>query len=224
VVLHPGAPQRHSQIYLSLFVQARGVLRKELTAHLRTRRTTRRVKTASTAGQSRGQIRDAVSIRDRPAQASDRAVPGHWEGDLIAGSHNSWIATLVERRSRYLMLVRVPGKDTTSVVSALTHHVKTLPTGLMNSLTWDRGTELATHHHFTMSTDVAVYFADPHSPWQRGSNENTVSVVAAREGRSGRLVPAARGDSREHWTSTRCALRWTRPSSCRHQPGPLVLA
>jgi len=110
----------HETIYLSLFVQARGVLRKELTAHLRTRRTTRRVKTASTAGQSRGQIRDAVSIRDRPAQASDRAVPGHWEGDLIAGSHNSWIATLVERRSRYLMLVRVAGKDTTSVVSALT--------------------------------------------------------------------------------------------------------
>ncbi len=158
-------------------MQARGVLRKELTAHLRTRRTTRRVKTASTAGQSRGQIRDAVSIRDRPAQASDRAVPGHWEGDLIAGSHNSWIATLVERRSRYLMLVRVAGKDTTSVVSALTHHVKPLPTGLMNSLTWDRGTELATHHHFTMSTDVAVYFCDPHSPWQRGSNENTNGLL-----------------------------------------------
>jgi len=118
----------HETIYLSLFVQARGVLRKELTAHLRTRRTMRRVKTASTAGQGRGQIRDAVSIRDRPAQASDRAVPGHWEGDLIAGSHNSWIATLVERRSRYLMLVRVAGKDTTSVVSALTHHAKTLPT------------------------------------------------------------------------------------------------
>jgi len=167
----------HETIYLSLFVQARGVLRKELTAHLRTRRTTRRVKTASTAGQSRGQIRDAVSIRDRPAQASDRAVPGHWEGDLIAGSHNSWIATLVERRSRYLVLVRVAGKDTTSVVSALTHHVKTLPTGLMNSLTWDRGTELATHHHFTMSTDVAVYFCDPHSPWQRGSNENTNGLL-----------------------------------------------
>jgi IS30 family transposase len=167
----------HETIYKSLFVQARGVLRKELIAHLRSRRTMRRAKNASTAGQARGQIRDAVSIRERPAEVEDRAVPGHWEGDLITGSHNSHIATLVERHSRYLLLVRVPGKDTASVVSALARQVRTLPNGLMASLTWDRGTELADHKRFTVATDVAVYFADPKSPWQRGSNENTNGLL-----------------------------------------------
>ena len=167
----------HETIYKSLFVQARGVLRKELIAHLRSRRTMRRAKTASTAGQARGQIRDAVSIRERPAEVEDRAVPGHWEGDLITGSHNSHIATLVERHSRYLLLVRVPGKDTATVVSALARQVRTLPDGLMASLTWDRGTELADHKRFTVATDVAVYFADPKSPWQRGSNENTNGLL-----------------------------------------------
>ena len=164
-------------IYRSLFIQARGVLRKELTAHLRTRRTMRRSAHASKKGQGRGGITDAVSIRERPAEVEDRAVPGHWEGDLIAGSANTHIATLVERRTRYLLLVRVTGKDTATVVDALTAQVQTLPTQLRTSLTWDRGLELAEHRRFTIATDVAVYFCDPRSPWQRGSNENTNGLL-----------------------------------------------
>ena len=167
----------HETIYLSLFVQSRGVLERRLLTHLRRRHTMRRSRHATTAGQHRGQIIDAVSIRERPAAATDRAVPGHWEGDLMTGSRNSHVATLVERRSRYLMLVRVPGKDTNSVVSALTRAVKTLPRGVMSSLTWDRGTELAAHVRFTDATAVPVYFCDPQSPWQRGSNENTNGLL-----------------------------------------------
>ena len=167
----------HETIYRSLFIQARGVLKKELISHLRSRRMMRRGKTASTAGQPRGQIIDAVSIRDRPASVEDRALPGHWEGDLISGSKNSHIATLVERHSRFVMLVRVAGKDTTSVVSALVRQVKTLPDGVMESLTWDRGGELAQHKNFTLATDVAMYFCDPRSPWQRGTNENTNGLL-----------------------------------------------
>jgi IS30 family transposase len=163
----------HETIYKSLFIQSRGVLKKELMAHLRTRRMMRRGKTSTTSGQTRGQIIDAVSIKDRPAYIEDRAVPGHWEGDLITGAANSHIATLVERHSRYLMLVKVKGKDTKNVVDALVRQVKRLPDGLMSSLTWDRGLELAQHKRFTVSTDVKVYFCDPKSPWQRGTNENT---------------------------------------------------
>jgi IS30 family transposase len=164
-------------IYRSLFVQARGVLRKELTAHLRTRRTMRRSSKATTKGQGRGGIVDAVSIRERPAEAQDRAVPGHWEGDLISGSSNTHIATLVERASRYLMLVKVGGKDTATVVDALAAGVQTLPDQLRSSLTWDRGMELADRKRFSVATDVAVYFCDPHSPWQRGTNENTNGLL-----------------------------------------------
>jgi IS30 family transposase len=164
-------------IYRSLFVQARGVLRKELTAHLRTRRTMRRSGQATRSGQGRGGIVDAVSIRERPAEASDRAVPGHWEGDLLAGSANTHIATLLERQSRYVLLVKVDGKDTTTVVDALTAQVQTLPAKLQASLTWDRGMELADHRRFTVATDVAVYFCDPRSPWQRGTNENTNGLL-----------------------------------------------
>ena len=164
-------------IYRSLFVQARGVLRKELTAHLRTRRTMRRSRQATRSGQGRGGIVDAVSIRERPAEASDRAVPGHWEGDLLAGSANTHIATLVERQSRYVLLVKVDGKDTTTVVDALAIQVQTLPVQLRASLTWDRGMELADHKRFTVATDVAVYFCDPRSPWQRGTNENTNGLL-----------------------------------------------
>jgi IS30 family transposase len=174
---NPDMQVSHETIYLSLFVQSRGVLKKTLIAHLRRARTMRRSKHASTAGQQRGQIIDAVSIRERPASVEDRAVPGHWEGDLLTGAANSHIATLVERQSRFVLLVRLLGKDTTSVVRALSRTARALPQGLMSSLTWDRGTELAAHKAFTVATDVRVYFCDPQSPWQRGSNENTNGLL-----------------------------------------------
>lgn len=167
----------HETIYRTLFIQARGALKKELVKHLRTRRMMRRAKVATTDGQPRGQIVDAVSIRERPAEAEDRAVPGHWEGDLLAGSKNTHIATLVERQSRFTLLVKVPGKDTQSVVKALSKQVKRLPVSLRKTLTWDRGTELAHHKEFSVATDVQVYFCDPQSPWQRGSNENTNGLL-----------------------------------------------
>jgi len=167
----------HETIYRSLFIQARGVLKKELIDHLRSRRVMRHAKNASTAGQPRGQIVDAICIRERPAQIEDRAVPGHWEGDLITGSKNTHIATLVERASRFTMLVKVNGKDTASVVTALTKQVRKLPAELRRSLTWDRGMELAEHKRFTVATDVQVYFCDPQSPWQRGTNENTNGLL-----------------------------------------------
>lgn len=167
----------HETIYKSLFIQARGVLKKELLGHLRSRRIMRRGKTASTADQTRGQIIDAISIRDRPAEIEDRAIPGHWEGDLLSGARNTHIATLVERTSRFVMLVKLDGKDSDTVVGALIQQVRQIPKGLMASLTWDRGTELAYHHKFTVATDVSVYFCDPQSPWQRGSNENTNGLL-----------------------------------------------
>jgi IS30 family transposase len=163
----------HETIYRSLFIQARGVLKKELISHLRSRRMMRRGKTATTEGQPRGQIIDAISIRERPAYIEDRAVPGHWEGDLLSGAKNTHIATLVERHSRFVMLVKLTGKDTQSVVNALIREVKALPEGVMQTLTWDRGGELAQHKRFTVHTDVQMYFCDPRSPWQRGTNENT---------------------------------------------------
>lgn len=163
----------HETIYRTLFVQAKGVLKKELLAHLRSGRTMRHSRRTSTAGQKRGQIKDAVSIRERPPEAEDRAVPGHWEGDLLAGSCNTHIATLVERSSRFVMLVGVTDKSTVSVVEALGNQVRELPRAMMDTLTWDRGMEMADHKQFTIATDVAVYFCDPRSPWQRGTNENT---------------------------------------------------
>jgi IS30 family transposase len=167
----------HETIYKSLFIQARGVLKKELISHLRSRRIMRRGKTSTTQGQPRGQIVDAVSIRERPAEVEERAIPGHWEGDLLSGGKNTHIASLVERQSRFVMLVHVAGKDSENVVGALVRQVKRLPEGLMSSLTWDRGTELAHHKRFTVATDVNVYFCDPQSPWQRGSNENTNGLL-----------------------------------------------
>ena len=164
-------------IYRSLYIQARGVLKKELIAHLRRHRPMRRSRRYSTRGQPRGQIIGAISIADRPASVEDRAVPGHWEGDLLAGAKNSYVATLVERQSRFVQLVKVGGKDSESVVRALTKHVQRLPDGLMLSLTWDRGLEMAQHKAFSIATDVAVYFCDPQSPWQRGSNENTNGLL-----------------------------------------------
>lgn len=167
----------HETIYKTLFVQSRGLLKKELLLHLRSRRKIRRGKTASTKGQRRGQIVDAISIRERPATVEDRAVAGHWEGDLLAGSGNSHIATLVERSTRFVMLIKLDSRDTETVVAALARKIRRLPAELRRSLTWDRGVELAQHHKFTVATDVKVYFCDPHKPWQRGSNENTNGLL-----------------------------------------------
>ena len=163
----------HETIYKSLFIQARGVLEKELLRHLRSRRVMRCARHATSAGQQRGQIVDAVSIRERPAEVEDRAVPGHWEGDLLSGANNTHIATLVERHTRFTKLVKVEGKDTATVVGALSRQIRTLPTDLRRTLTWDRGAELAQHRQFSVATKVQVFFCDPRSPWQRGTNENT---------------------------------------------------
>lgn len=163
----------HETIYRSLYIQAWGVLKKELLEHLRAKRTVRRSRHASLKRYGLGQIKDAISISERPASVEDRAIPGHWEGDLIAGSKNSYIATLAERHSRYVMLIKVANKDTKSVVSALIKQSQRLPRELYKSLTWDRGKELADHPRLTLATNVDVYFCDPHSPWQLGSNENT---------------------------------------------------
>jgi len=167
----------HETIYRSLFVQARGVLKKELIGHLRTKRRIRRSRHSRDSGHHSGQIVDAISIRERPAEIEDRAIPGHWEGDLLGGTNNSHIATLVERHSRFTMLVKVSSKDTTAVVAALSRHVRRLPASLRRSLTWDRGLEMAKHKSFTVATKVKVYFCDPQSPWQRGSNENTNGLL-----------------------------------------------
>jgi len=167
----------HETIYRTLFVQARGALRRELLAHLRSKRMMRKGRHASTRGQPRGQIKEAVSIRERPPEVEDRAVPGHWEGDLLSGSRNTHVATLVERSSRFVMLVRVGGKDTESVVAAIGEQVRRLPKTMVNTLTWDRGPEMAAHKKFTVATDVEVYFCDPRSPWQRGTSENTNRLI-----------------------------------------------
>jgi IS30 family transposase len=164
----------HETIYRTLFIQARGALKKELLSHLRSRR---QMRSSKKPGQGGGQIRDAISIRERPAEAEDRAVPGHWEGDLLCGGKSTQIATLVERHSRYVMLVKLKNKDSEQVARALAKHVLKLPATLRRSLTWDRGSELAAHKDFTVATDVKVYFCDPHSPWQRGSNENTNGLL-----------------------------------------------
>jgi len=177
---HPGDEAHqvsHETIYRSLFVQARGVLKKELLQHLRSKRTIRRSNQSGSKGDGRGQITDLVTIRERPAAVEDRAVPGHWEGDLLSGSKNSHIATLVERHTRYVILVKLANKETQTVVSALIEQARKLPTELYKSLTWDRGKELADHRRFTLATDIAVYFCDPQSPWQRGSNENTNGLL-----------------------------------------------
>ena len=167
----------HETIYKSLFIQARGVLKKELLACLRTQRTTRRPRQNSLKGKGLGKIVDAVTISDRPASVEDRAVPGHWEGDLIAGTNGSHIATLVERHTRYVMLARVDNKNTDTVIRALIKQSHKLPSELYKSLTWDRGSEMSNHKQFTLATDIKVYFCDPRSPWQRGSNENTNGLL-----------------------------------------------
>jgi len=176
---HPENPERwvsHETIYRSLFVQARGALKKELLGHLRSKRRVRRPRHA-VDGRQGERITGAVSIRQRPAEVQDRAVPGHWEGDLVEGSRGTFIATLVERRSRFVVLVKLRDKRTEAVVDALTKAIRKLPAALCKSLTWDRGSELADHAKFTVATDVKVYFCDPYSPWQRGSNENTNGLL-----------------------------------------------
>ena len=167
----------HETIYRSLFIQARGALKKELLEHLRRTRGMRRSRHYTQKTAIHGQIADAISISERPASVEDRAVPGHWEGDLVFGSRNSQIATLVERQTRYVMLVKLDGKDSQTVVSALIKNARKLPQELYKSLTWDRGTEMHAHKQFTMATDIQVFFCDPQSPWQRGSNENTNGLL-----------------------------------------------
>ena len=167
----------HETIYRSLFIQARGALKKELVAHLRRSRVMRRSRHHTMKTDNHGRITDTVSISERPASVEDRAVPGHWEGDLLFGSKNSQIATLVERHTRYAMLVKVTGKDTETVINALIKHAHKLPEELYKSLTWDRGKEMADHKRFTLATDIQVYFCDPQNPWQRGSNENTNGLL-----------------------------------------------
>ena len=167
----------HETIYRSLFIQTRGALKKELLQYLRRTRGMRRSRHYTQKTDNHGQILGTVSISERPASAEDRAVPGHWEGDLVFGSNNSQIATLVERQTRYLMLVKVGAKDTETVVTALIKNARKLPQELYKSLTWDRGKEMADHKRFTLATDIQVYFCDPKSPWQRGSNENTNGLL-----------------------------------------------
>ena len=163
----------HETIYRSLFIQTRGVLKKELQAHLRATRSIRRSRHATLKRSGLGKFNDAVSIRERPAEVEDRAVPGHWEGDLIAGSGKSFIATLVERHTRFVMLAKVGNKDSHSVIQALIKQSRKLPKELYRSLTWDRGTEMSGHRKFTLATNIDIFLCEPHSPWQRGTNENT---------------------------------------------------
>lgn len=167
----------HETIYLTLFIQARGALKRELTAHLRRAKSERRPRAAAQKETKRGPIKNAVSISERPAEVEDRAVPGHWEGDLIEGRRGTFVATLVERHSRFCMLVKVTNKETETVTRALKKSIRRLPDELVKTLTWDRGGEMADHVEFTVATDVQVYFCDPRSPWQRGSNENTNGLL-----------------------------------------------
>ncbi|MBN3815832.1 IS30 family transposase [Paraburkholderia sp. Se-20369] len=167
----------HETIYRSLYIQARGALKKELLEHLRRSRAIRRSRHHTMKTDDHGRICDTVPISERPATVEDRAIPGHWEGDLLFGSANSQIATLVERQSRFVMLVKVGSKDTETVINALIRHAGKLPQELYKSLTWDRGKEMADHTRFTVATDIKVYFCDPQSPWQRGSNENTNGLL-----------------------------------------------
>jgi len=174
---HENRQVSHETIYRTLFIQARGALKKELQQHLRSQRAIRRSRHASHKGEGRGQIPNTVSIRERPPTVEDRAVPGHWEGDLLVGSNQSYIATLVERHRRYVMLAKVTGRDTETVINALIRQARKLPDELYKSLTWDRGKEMTDHQRFTVATDIQVYFCDPQSPWQRGSNENTNGLL-----------------------------------------------
>ena len=179
-ISYPDDPEMrvsHETIYLSLFVQSKGALRQELARYLRRGRARRRPRGLS-VNNGQGQLRGTVHISQRPAEASDRAVPGHWEGDLLFGTRSSTVATLVERKSRFVMLVHLPGGHTADVVAdALAEAITSLPSQLRRSITWDQGKEMAEHARFSVAAGVPVYFCDPHSPWQRGSNENTNGLL-----------------------------------------------
>ena len=167
----------HETIYRTLFIQSRGALKKELLKHLRRTRTMRRSRHHTQKTGDHGRILDTVSISERPPVVDDRAVPGHWEGDLFCGTDNSLIATLVERQTRYVMLVKVASKHSETVIDALIKNARKMPHQLYKSLTWDRGHEMAEHKRFTSATDIKVYFCDPQNPWQRGTNENTNGLL-----------------------------------------------
>lgn len=185
----PAMQISHETIYKSIFVQARGALKKELVAHLRTQRSRRRPHRELTNDSA--PIVDGISISQRPAEANDRALPGHWEGDLLFGTVNSYIATLVERKTRYVLLVKVTAKDTQTVTTAIRKQLACLPEQLVKSLTWDRGSEMGAHKQFSIDTGIDVFFCDPRSPWQRGSNENTNGLLR-------QYFP--RGKSLEHYS------------------------
>jgi IS30 family transposase len=206
----------HETIYRTLFVQARGALKTELIGHLRSKRRIRRSRHATARGEGRGEILEAVSIRQRPAEIEDRAVPGHWEGDLVEGSRGSYFATLVERQSRFVILVKVADKRTETVVAALIKAARKLPVALRRSLTWDRGAELAGHAQFTIATDIQVYFCDPSSPWQRGSNENMNGLLRQYypKGMDFSVVSQAQLDAvaRKLNTRPRETLHWRTPA------------
>lgn len=208
----------HETIYRTLFIQARGGLKRELQTHLRSRRMMRRSQKASTRGQPRGRIIDAVSISDRPAEIEDRAIPGHWEGDLISGSNNTHIATLVERKSRFTMLVQLDGKDTDTVVQAMIKQVRRLPSELRLSMTWDRGMEMARHKDFSIANDFDVFFCDPQSPWQRGTNENTNRLLRQYFPKKTDLSPFSQADlnriARQLNERPRKTLDFASPAEC----------
>jgi IS30 family transposase len=196
----PDSPElrvSHETIYLSLFVHSKALLRKELTAQLRTKRVMRKAAAASARGQGRGQIVDAIPISDRPAEVADRAVPGHWEGDLLAGAGNTHIITLAERSTRFCQLITTPSKRSEDVIAALTTHIQTLPEQVRLSLTWDRGHEMAEHKRFTVDSGVQVYFCDPKSPWQRGTNENLNGLLRQYFPKGTSLRPYSQADLNE---------------------------
>jgi len=217
---YPNDPEMrvsHETIYQSLFVQSRGALRKELHSCLRTGRAMRRAKAYTKGGVGQGQIRNMVMISERPAEVADRAVPGHWEGDLIFGKKMTSIGTLVERHSRYVILLKLAnGHGAQAVRTAMTKRILTLPAQLRRSITWDQGKEMAEHVQFTIDTGVQIYFCDPKSPWQRGSNENTNGLLRQYLPRSSDLSQCTQREldaiARSLNTRPRQTLGWMTPS------------
>jgi IS30 family transposase len=217
---YPDRPElyvSHETIYQSLFVQGRGALRKELHSCLRTGRAMRRAKAYTKGNVGHGQLSDMVMISERPAEANDRAVPGHWEGDLIFGKKMTSIGTLVERKSRYVMLMKLPNGHGAEVVrKAMTKRISTLPAQLRRSITWDQGKEMAQHVQFTVDTGVQIYFCDPKSPWQRGSNEHTNGLLRQYLPKSADLSQVTQREldtiARSLNTRPRQTLGWMTPS------------